>query len=262
MDTTRQTPPAGDATASEKTASDQRGPDLSERGTDHNGGEARLNRRLFLQLQVFTGCHAHQDVVAEVAAAGFPAVVYANVNDPRGVGLLTFSEDANHFVVAVRQLVNRGAFAALSQVSAMAMLGRTYSIGYEADLEDLLLRRPVRRVLNPDWPWAVWYPLRRAGAFESLSPAEQRTVLMEHGEIGRSFARGDLAHDIRLACHGLDGADSDFVVGLLGAELFPLSAIVQRMRKTAQTSRYLERLGPFFIGRVLWQARVPPGAPR
>ena len=45
------------------------------------------------------------------------------------------------------------------------------------------------------------------------------------------------------------------MVGLLGKELFPLSAIVQAMRKTQQTSLYLERLGPFFVGRVVWQSR-------
>ncbi len=53
--------------------------------------------------------------------------------------------------------------------------------------------------------------------------------------------------------------DNDFVIGILGAELFPLSAVVQRMRKTRQTSRYLSRLGPFFVGRALWQAAVPAG---
>jgi len=26
------------------------------------------------------------------------------------------------------------------------------------------------------------------------------------------------------------------------------------MRKTQQTSMYLERLGPFFVGRALWQS--------
>src|SRR5262249_45576731 len=62
---------------------------------------------------------------------------------------------------------------------------------------------------------------------------------------------GDYAHDIRLACHGLDKDDNDFVVGLIGKELFPLSAIVQAMRKTQQTALYLERLGPFFVGRAV-----------
>jgi chlorite dismutase len=36
--------------------------------------------------------------------------------------------------------------------------------------------------------------------------------------------------------------------------LFPLSAIVQEMRKTEQTSQYLDSLGPFFVGKVLWRS--------
>ena len=64
---------------------------------------------------------------------------------------------------------------------------------------------------------------------------------------------GDFAHDIRLACHGLDRDDNDFVIGLIGKDLFPLSAVVQSMRKTQQTSLYLDRLGPFFVGRAVWQ---------
>ena len=35
---------------------------------------------------------------------------------------------------------------------------------------------------------------------------------------------------------------------------FPLSHIVQSMRKTQQTSLYLEHLGPFFVGRAVWQS--------
>ena len=68
------------------------------------------------------------------------------------------------------------------------------------------------------------------------------------------FGRADFAHDIRLSCHGLDSSDNDFVIGLSGKQLHPLSAIVQAMRKTTQTSQYLESLGPFFIGKVAWQS--------
>ena len=39
-------------------------------------------------------------------------------------------------------------------------------------------------------------------------------------------------------------------IWLIGPALHPLSAIVERMRKTKQTSLYLEKLGPFFIGRA------------
>ena len=69
-----------------------------------------------------------------------------------------------------------------------------------------------------------------------------------------AFGAADYAHDVRLACHGLDRDDNDFVIGLIGKELFPLSAVVQSMRKTQQTSLYLDRLGPFFIGRAIWRA--------
>ena len=39
----------------------------------------------------------------------------------------------------------------------------------------------------------------------------------------------------------------------LGRELFPLSSIVQAMRKTQQTSEYMEKMGPFFVGQAIWQ---------
>jgi chlorite dismutase len=118
----------------------------------------------------------------------------------------------------------------------------------------VLLERPRRTVLNPDWKWAVWYPLRRSGKFAQLPPDDQRVILAEHGAIGMSYGAGDYAHDVRLACYGLDKNDNDFVIGLLGRELFPLSHIVQAMRKTQQTSLYLDRLGPFFVGRAVWQS--------
>ena len=78
---------------------------------------------------------------------------------------------------------------------------------------------------------------------------------MEHSGIGRVYGQANLAYDIRLACYGLDKNDNDFVIGLLGGELHPLSAIVERMRKTKQTSQYLSNLGPFFVGRAVWQFR-------
>ena len=87
-----------------------------------------------------------------------------------------------------------------------------------------------------------------------LSPQEQGTVIREHSVLGRAYGDADLAHDVRLACHGLDVNDNDFVIGLVGRELHPLSHLVQVMRKTVQTSQYIHALGPFFVGHALWQA--------
>ena len=229
-------------------------PDLAERGGNRNGEPQRLNDRLFMQLLAFGGCRDAKPLTAALDASGVAGALYEDVNDPRGVALLTLAQNPNEFVDRVRRVLNVEPFAALSQKHEFTMMGRTYAIGYEPDLADVLLSRPRRTVLNPDWPWAVWYPLRRSGAFANLSEEEQRVILAEHGAIGRSFGAGDLAHDVRLACHGLDKNDNDFVVGLLGKELFPLSAIIQTMRKTQQTSLYLEHIGPFFVGRVLWQS--------
>jgi len=229
-------------------------PDIAEKGGMKNGQPQRSDRRLFMQFLAFGGCTDSSAVAAAVSDARLPAVVYEDVNDPRGIGILTFSEDAAFFLDRVRPLVNDSPFAELSQKPELTMLGRTYSLGYEPDLVDVLLHRPRRTVLNPAWQWSIWYPLRRSGKFAQLPHDQQRVILAEHGAIGMSFGAADLAHDVRLACHGLDKDDNDFVVGLIGKDLYPLSAIVQAMRKTQQTALYLERLGPFFVGRALWQA--------
>ena len=229
-------------------------PDLSEKGGVKNGQPQRSDERLFMQFLAFGGCPDPRPIVEALGRAGIAGVLYEDVNDPRGLGLLTFSENPDFFVDRVRPLLNTAPCAALVQKPEYTMLGRTYAIGYEPDLADVLLQRPRRTVLNPAWRWAVWYPLRRNGRFVQLPADEQRTILAEHGAIGMSFGAGDYAHDVRLACHGLDKDDNDFVVGLIGKDLFPLSAVVQAMRKTQQTALYLDRLGPFFVGRAIWQS--------
>jgi len=228
--------------------------DLNEKGRARNGEAQTLARRLFVQLLVFSGCTDSRPLVELLRSRGIQGVLYEDLNDPTGIGLLTFDEDPGYFLGTVRPLVTHSAFSGLRFREELTMLGRTYSMGWEADLEEALISRPKGRLCSPELPWAIWYPLRRSGAFEELAEKEQRAVLAEHGGVGQIFGKAGVAHDIRLACHGLSKDDNDFVIGLLGAELFPLSAVVQRMRKTRQTSRYLDRLGPFFVGRVAWQA--------
>ena len=224
-------------------------PDLSERGGLKNGEPQRSDTRLFMQLVVFTGCHDAKGAADHLSSLPLQAVVYEDLNDPAGLGVLGFTTDPNDFIDHLRPALSQGPFAALVQRPELTMFGRTYALGYEPDLHESLVERPRRSVLNPEWRWGIWYPLRRSGAFAQLPVGQQRTILAEHGAIGMAFGAGDYAHDIRLACHGLDKSDNDFVVGLVGRELFPLSAVVQAMRKTQQTALYLDRLGPFFVGR-------------
>jgi chlorite dismutase len=229
-------------------------PDISEKGGMKNGQLQRSDARLFMQFLAFGGCENTAPLAEALDGADITGALYEDVNDPRGVALLTLSEDPNSFLDRVRPLLNGPLFRPLVQKPEYTMLGRTYAIGYEPDLPEILLHRPRRTVVNRAWKWAVWYPLRRSGKFAQLPADEQRVILAEHGAIGMSFGVADYAHDIRLACHGLDKDDNDFIVGLIGKDLYPLSAIVQAMRKTQQTSLYLERLGPFFVGRAVWQS--------
>jgi Chlorite dismutase len=236
-------------------------PDISEKGGLKGGQQQRSDERLFMQLFAFTNCTDVAGVIRQLAATRFESVLYQDLNDPKGIGLLTLSRDPNTFIDDVRSVVNTGALAGLTLRPDLTMFGRTYSLGYEPDLRSVLIDRPRRTVLNPAWPWGVWYPLRRNGRFTQLSAEEQRTILAEHGEIGMRFGAADYVHDVRLACHGLDRDDNDFVIGLIGKDLYPLSAIVQVMRKTQQTSLYLDRLGPFFVGRAAWQTTIEATPP-
>jgi hypothetical protein len=178
-------------------------------------------------------------------------VLYEDVNDPSSIGLLTFGEDPVVFTEKLRPVLADAAFEGLVTRPEMTMIGRTYATGYESDLAFWLLRRPVETVLHEGWDWAIYYPLRRTGAFNRLSKEEQGAILREHGTIGRAYGEQDLAHDIRLACHGIDTNDNDFVIGLIGSALHPLSHVVQSMRGTIQTSQYMEKMGPFFVGRAV-----------
>lgn len=234
--------------------------DTHEYGGKKDGVRQAMDERLFMQLLVFDVAQdVHPDGLAERLSHALTKsvqghVVYADANSPRALGLLTWSVEPADFVTKVRPAVL--AEAALVQRPEFTMIGRTYSIGHEPDLEHVLLKRPVEYTTNASWPWHVWYPLRRTGSFAKLTPEEQSTILREHASIGFAYGQKELAHDVRLACHGLDAADNEFVIGLVGPTLHPLSHLVQTMRKTRQTSEFIAKMGPFFVGRVLhsWSA--------
>ena len=231
--------------------------DILEHGRARDGGVITSNRRLFMQLVAYGGCGDTTTLVKALESNAIAGALYEDVNDPRGVALLTFSEDPAYFVDDVRPFLRRTPFSELVPKPEYTMFGRTYALGYEPDLDDTLINRPIKRTLDPKLAWVIWYPLRRAGSFEQLSHKEQIAILMEHGGVGRAYGKAGYVHDVRLACHGLDKFDNDFLIGLLGPELFPLSSCVQRMRRTRQTALHLERLGPFFVGRVAWQSAPP-----
>jgi chlorite dismutase len=234
--------------------------DVHEYGGKKDGERQKANRRMFMQLLVFElPANEIEAKVKELTTAlessGIGGVIYADTMDPRALGLLTWSEDPSTFVRDVRPLFT-GILANATMRPDFAMIGRTYALGHEPELLHWLLEHPVKNALNPETPWHVWYPLRRSGAFARLDPQDVSSMMREHGAIGHAYGQAGLGHDIRLACHGLDAKDNEFVIGLVGKELHPLSHLVQSMRKTRQTSEYIVQMGPFFVGYAL--ARVKP----
>ncbi|MEZ4224913.1 MAG: chlorite dismutase family protein [Polyangiaceae bacterium] len=232
-------------------------PDVMEHGAERDGKPQEMNNRLFMQLLAFESDAPElsiQQIGAALDEAGARAVIYQDVNHAQGLAVLSFSDEPADFVKRTRAGISK--VSGLRARPELSMLGRTYSTGYEPDLEYWLLRRPAETVKNADWPWAVWYPLRRSGAFEKLEPRERGGILREHATIGKAYGHADLAHDIRLACHGLDANDNEFVIGLVGKELHPLSHVVQSMRGTRQTSEFIVQMGPFFVGYAVWHSRA------
>ena len=164
-----------------------------------------------------SGAHADSRRSSQaLEQAGLAAVLYEDVNDPTGVALLIFGESPDDDRDRRPPVPPAATVRGLAPKPEYTMLGRTYAIGHEADLAEALDRPPKARVCDPALRWAIWYPLRRAGSFERLPREEQNVILMEHARHRAAFGRAGLGYDIRLACHGLDKNDNDFVIGLLG----------------------------------------------
>ena len=240
--------------------------DVNEYGGKKEGVKQAMNRRLFMQLLVFrvpTGTEpvsggpksapdaVGAELVSILKTRKIAGVVYADAMDPRSLALLSWSEDPAHFVRNVRPLFTESPLNHVTLRDDYGMLGRTYSTGHEPELEWYILRRPIENVTNESTRWHVWYPLRRKGVFAKLEPIDQSHIMREHAALGMAYGQQDLATDVRLACHGIDAGDNEFVIGLVGKDLHPLSLLVQQMRKTRQTSEFIEKMGPFFVGYVL-----------
>ncbi|MDE0010547.1 MAG: chlorite dismutase family protein [Candidatus Poribacteria bacterium] len=228
--------------------------DIRETGAPLNGEPQFSDQRLFLQLHVFADCPNPKLIIETLAKGSLNAVLYDDLNHPRGIGVLFVAENPTELMTESRALLLKTReIPNLLYRPEMTMIGRTYSSGREPNLEEWLINRPRRNVLNADFPWAIWYPLRRKPEFYRLEQRERGRILGEHAMLGRSYAASGYASDIRLACFGLDTNDNEFVIGLVGPELYPLSRLIQDMRQTEQTTKYIESLGPFFVGKVRQQ---------
>jgi chlorite dismutase len=92
------------------------------------------------------------------------------------------------------------------------MLGRTYAIGYEPDLPEAIPPPAAPHGAQHGLAVGGVVPAAPKRTVRAAPSEEQRVILAEHGAIGMSFGAADYAHDVRLACYGLDKSDNDFVI--------------------------------------------------
>ena len=208
---------------------------------------------LFIQLCVYTGCRDTTPIVSALERLETESVLYADANDPLGIAVLIIQDDEDFLVGPLRETLARTPFSDLTRRPELTMLGRSYLLGHEKTPEETLFRQPRRRLLESDCAWACWYPLRRRGSYEILDPESRRWIQGEHIQMARRAGEAGKVVDVRLACHGLNTRDDDFIVGLLGPQLQWLSRLVQEMRSSRQTAEHLEHMGPFFVGRTIWR---------
>ena len=112
--------------------------DIKEKGGTRNGQQQVSERRLFMQLLAFGDCREPGALSQALNAARLPAVLYQDVNDVRGIGLLTWHEDPEFFVSTLRPFLLGSEFAKLGQKAEYTMLGRTYSLGLTSRGRSLL----------------------------------------------------------------------------------------------------------------------------
>src|SRR3972149_4615729 len=114
-------------------------------GVQERGAKGqRSDRRLWMQLQVLGGCADPKPLVRALEASRLEAGLYRDVNDPPGGGLPPLPQDPAFFVNGLRSLLTAEPFAGLVLRPDLTVLGRTYSSGFERDLEDWVLPRPPR----------------------------------------------------------------------------------------------------------------------
>ena len=169
-------------------------PDISEKGGMKHGQPQRSDVRLFMQFLAFGGAQGigtAGSLGKSLEAAGIPGVVYEDINDPRGLGILTFSEDPGFFLDQLRPLLSAHT-SNLKQKPEYTMLGRTYALGYE----------PGRGVL--------------ISAVEPDSPAAEAGV--ERGLVIYRVSKHDVnsIKDVEnLLGRAKSGTNVDFVVGVV-----------------------------------------------
>jgi len=102
--------PAPEANAARPAAEVAAPLDLAEKGR-RAGQVISLDRRLFMKFTAFGRCLDAEAAARALASDGAQAALYADANDPQGIGVMVASENPEYFVTNLRTLFSRLPFA-------------------------------------------------------------------------------------------------------------------------------------------------------
>jgi chlorite dismutase len=209
---------------------------------------------LFVQLQVFdiepaAGPRAIVSALSRrLREKRIDGVIYGDANDHRGIGLLTWASDPAAILENVHALLGGKRFSALTPRPGWVMFGRVSGESAEG-LPDVVLHAEQR--------WATWYPMRNKAEWGTLDQAKKAAAQKEHGAVAKEFVDSDKVSYVRLSCNGLDPEDNDHIFGLTATSLEDISLLQEAMRGTSQIANYVDKIGPVFVGRKVWQNPEP-----
>ena len=110
--------------------------DIHEKGRSATGEVIVSDRRLFMQFHAFDACAEPSGLIQSLEHHRVQGALYLDINDPQGVGLITYSESPDYFLDDVRAILTQSPFCDLVAKPEYTMFGRTYAIGYEPDLDE------------------------------------------------------------------------------------------------------------------------------
>ena len=232
--------------------------DVNEYGGKKDGERQAMNRRLFMQLLVFDAPAGEaadeigKDLAAQLRHNAIAGVVYADASSPRGLGLLTWSEDPAHFVQAVRPLFARRLAAQGGPAPAVRDARPHLRHGPRAGPR---ARAPAPRHPERDERRST----RGTSGTRSAARARSRGSTRRSRAASCASTRRSASPTARPSWRttsasratGSTPRTTSSSSASSGASSTRFSHLVQTMRKTRQTSEYIAKMGPFFVGFVL-----------
>src|SRR5688572_798987 len=106
--------PTGIAVQNREISSDLENLDLAEKGRSSTGEVLTSTRRLYMQCLAFGNVKDTQTLTWALQSAQISGALYEDINDPRGVGLLVYSEEPDYFVDELRSFLNKPPFGDLT----------------------------------------------------------------------------------------------------------------------------------------------------